>query len=45
MKNDKITTAQPWCGGHSTSISACGGKGPDSSFQKRDSHIYTLRLR
>ena len=42
MKNDKITTAQPWCGGHSTSISACGGKWPGfKSLKKRFTHIYT----
>ena len=44
-----VTTAHPWCGGLSTSISACGvwgvgGKGRDSSLHEGASHTYTLRL-
>ena len=42
MKNDKITTAQPWGGGHFTSISACGGNGLGfKSPKRRFTHIYT----
>ena len=42
MKNDKITIAQLWCGGHFTSISACGGKGLEfKSPKRRFTHIYT----
>ena len=44
-----ITTAQPWCDDHSTSISAGGvwgveGKGRDSNFQKGVLCTYTPRL-
>ena len=38
------TTVNLWYDGHFTSISVCrvwGGKGRDSSFQKRITHIYT----
>ena len=42
----RLTTAHPWCGGHSIRISACGlwgvgGKGRSSSLQERVSHTYT----
>ena len=45
-----FTTAHFWCGGHSISISACGGVGVggkdrDSSLHERVSHTYILRIR